>query len=376
MALDRDQIDNPHVLSPIERRPILAITEESDEQQEVFFDNLPMGAKLRVFGSAHTHPVPPGMPTNELMHWAVAASPEELLSEPPTNYRRWWNSSWYSVEEGGQRRAGDWTAADDARLRALVNHAHQLGYGFGFTRLTASVRPKTEGGARLYNFGSKDAVTLRWKAAIATGVNLIATDQYESLALYMKQYEKAVRSSTTEAQSGRPLIDTSFGLNAERSFQAEQSAIAGEMSEARLNRGHNIVRAVCNRMCMELFARSGHLWRYQQRKLAEKLAFHLNLFLGARNTRLHARRTCGQGIHSRGMLPRHCGLFIQMQTGLRQENSTGGHKQEDQNAPDRRSKPVAPRNQGRLHLNRNFMQRDRFCIGGRRRIENYPLFIR
>jgi hypothetical protein len=193
--------DNPNALSPIERRPILAITEESDEQQKVFFDNLPVGAKLRVFGSAHTHPAPPGMSANEQMHWAATISPEELVSEPPTNYRRWWNSSWYSVEEGGQRRAGDWTAADEARLRALVDHAHGLGYWVRFYALDGFNPSEDRGWGSSYNFGSRDAVNLRWKAAIAAGVNFIATDQYEDLALYMKQYGKDDRPTAPKIKT-------------------------------------------------------------------------------------------------------------------------------------------------------------------------------
>jgi hypothetical protein len=186
---------DPNKLSPIKRGPILAITEDSDAQQKVFFDDLPVGARLRVFGSAHTHPIPPGMPMQELMHWAVVISPEELLSEHPTNYRRWWNSSWYPVEEGGQNHAGNWTLADDARLKALVDHAHQLGYWVRFYTLDGFKPADDQGWGKYYNFGSKDAVVLRWKATIAAGVNFVATDQYEDLAPYMKQYAQDLRPS-------------------------------------------------------------------------------------------------------------------------------------------------------------------------------------
>ena len=37
-----------------------------------------------------------------------------------------------------------------------------------------------------YNFGSRQAVLARWKAALAAGVNFIATDQYEDPAAVMK----------------------------------------------------------------------------------------------------------------------------------------------------------------------------------------------
>jgi hypothetical protein len=187
--------NDPHQLSLIERKPILAITEDSDDQQKVFYDEVPAGAKLRIFGSAHEVPTPKGMPMKELMHWAVVTPPEELLTERPTNYRRWTNSSWYPVEEGGQNHAGEWTPADDARLRALVDHAHKLGYWVRFYTLDGFKPADDQGWGGYYNFGSKDAVILRWKAAIAAGVNFIATDQYEDLPPYLKQDAKNLRPS-------------------------------------------------------------------------------------------------------------------------------------------------------------------------------------
>jgi hypothetical protein len=116
---------------------------------------------------------------------AATLPPEKLLSERPTNYRRWWNNSWYVVEEGGQREAGDWTDTDDRRLRALVDHAHRLGYWIRFYTLDGFARPDDQGWGDGYNFGSREAVARRWKAAQAAGVNLIASDQYEELRAAM-----------------------------------------------------------------------------------------------------------------------------------------------------------------------------------------------
>lgn len=186
---------DPRVLSPIKRRPILVITEDSDAQEKVFYDAVPVGANLRLFGSAHTHPVPAGVSMAEMFHWEATVSPDVLLSDPPTTYRRWWNSSWYPVEEGGQTRAGNWTAGDDARLRALVDHAHKLGYWIRFYTLDGFTPAEDQGWGNYYNFGSKDAVLARWKASIAAGVNLVATDQYEELAPYLKQTSNDLRPS-------------------------------------------------------------------------------------------------------------------------------------------------------------------------------------
>ena len=75
-----------------------------------------------MFGSAHTAPGNAQSQT-ERNHLMATLPPEQLLTEKPTNYRHWWNNSWYLVEEGGAPRAGEWTAAKMDRLRALVNHA-------------------------------------------------------------------------------------------------------------------------------------------------------------------------------------------------------------------------------------------------------------
>jgi hypothetical protein len=176
---------DPHQLSPFEAKPLLALTEDSDAQEEVFFNQVPVGARLRLFGSAHTTAIPAN-PKAEHDHLLATMPPEKLLTEPPTNYRRWWNNSWWEVEEGGQHKAGDWTAEDDRRLRALVDHAHKLGYWIRFYTLDGFAPGEDKGWGESYNFGSHEAVMLRWKAAIAAGVNLIASDQYEEFAAVIR----------------------------------------------------------------------------------------------------------------------------------------------------------------------------------------------
>jgi hypothetical protein len=177
------QTSDPHQLAPFDPKPLLVITEDANEQEEVFFHGLDPGARLRVFGSAHTAPVQ-GASREERIHLMATVSPEQLLTERPTNYRRWWNNSWFEVEEGGQTKAGDWTAANNQRLRALVNRAHELGYWIRFYTLDGFTEAEDSGWDKGYNFGSRQAVTARWKAAYEAGVDLIATDQYEDLAAF------------------------------------------------------------------------------------------------------------------------------------------------------------------------------------------------
>jgi hypothetical protein len=153
-------------LSALEAKPLLVLTEDNDAQEEAFFGRLATGERLRIFGSAHTNERP-----------GAGRAPESMLTERPTNYRRWWNNSWAAVEEGGQAQAGEWTEADAARLGALVNHAHGVGFWKRFYKLNwVDVAP-----AAGYNIGSMEAARVRWQAAVDAGVDLIATDQYEEL---------------------------------------------------------------------------------------------------------------------------------------------------------------------------------------------------
>ncbi len=168
-------------LTPFDKKPLLVLTEHPDEQEEVFYKPIPVGGKLRLFGSAHSKAIP-SQPREQRDHLMATLPPEQLLLAPPTTYRRWWNNSWLAVEEGGQKSAGDWSAADDKRLRDLVDYAHKLGYWIRFYTLNGHKSEEAKGWDENYNFGSREAVEKRWKAAIAAGVNLIATDQFEALA--------------------------------------------------------------------------------------------------------------------------------------------------------------------------------------------------
>lgn len=172
------QTADPHELGSFDKKPLLVLTEDSDAQEAVFFNAVPVGERLRLFGSAHTVAVGKDR---------LASAPvEELLSEKPTNYRRWWNNSWYEVEPGGQQKSGPWTAAADTRLRALVNRAHGLGFWIRFYTLDGFAEGEDRGWGNAYNFGSRSKVEARWKAALSAGVDLIATDQYEALAAFMR----------------------------------------------------------------------------------------------------------------------------------------------------------------------------------------------
>jgi hypothetical protein len=170
-------------VEPLEVRPILVLTGESDRQKKVFYDEVPAGGQLLVFGAAHTNEKDPMAP------------PEVLEPGEVTNYRRWWNNPWNVVEQGGQTKAGQWTESDNVRLRALVEHAHRNGLWIRFYTLDGVDNKQDlscHGWFGNYNFGSLDAVQARWRAAIEAGVDYIASDQYEALGSFIRENRSSV----------------------------------------------------------------------------------------------------------------------------------------------------------------------------------------
>jgi hypothetical protein len=186
--------DHDEDLSRIDWGPLLVMTEENDLQEEIFYRRLAKGDKLRLFGSAHlTQAIFRGMNDKQRTYALAHAAPDLLLTQRASNYRRWWNNSWLEVEEGGQQAARNWTDADDERLKALADHAHRMGYWIRFYTLDGFGARQNQGWSASYNFGSQEAAHTRWNAAIAAGVDVIATDQYEELRVFMKENRTVAR---------------------------------------------------------------------------------------------------------------------------------------------------------------------------------------
>lgn len=173
---------DPSVVTPMTAGPILVLTGEQDAQEKIFYEKVPVGGRLLVFGAVHSHDQNP------------MAAPSVIDPEPASNYRRWWNNPWRVVEKGGQRHAGAWTAADDARLRALVDHAHANHLWIRFYTLDGATQHQEDcnGWFRGYNFGSLAAAEARWRAAQRAGVDYIASDQYRTLGAFLRVHKKRV----------------------------------------------------------------------------------------------------------------------------------------------------------------------------------------
>jgi hypothetical protein len=178
---------DPAQVMPINPGPLLVLTESGENQEADFFTNQPADQPLVIFGSVPNAELFRIEDPAQRARALVAASPDTLIPSGATNYRRWVNFPWQVVEEGGPRQAGDWSAADRARLAAIVNRAHTQGLGVRFYTLNGHDPTAHPEWTASYNFGSLDAVRARWQAAIAAGVDLIATDQYEELASLLSQ---------------------------------------------------------------------------------------------------------------------------------------------------------------------------------------------
>jgi hypothetical protein len=150
--------------APLEVKPILVLTSDGTHQAKTFYEDVPVGGRLRMF---------------------AAGKPDQSAD----NFHRWINYAWSAVEPEGQRKAGAWSLEDAARLQALVDQAHQRGYWIRFYTLNGHgpMDILLHGWTPSYNFGSAEAVTLRWKAAKLAGVDFLASDQYEACAKVLRE---------------------------------------------------------------------------------------------------------------------------------------------------------------------------------------------
>ena len=176
-----ERVQDDSRVTPFSAGPLLVLTEAGENQSDTFYTRVPIGSRLRIFGTVPPASFPSAKTAEERAAALVTASPETLIPTGATNYRRWTNFAWAAVERGGQNNAGTWTAEDDARLRAIVTRAHSLGLWVRFYTLNGHPKGQGKGWTESYNFGSIEAARERMEAARNAGVEFIASDQYEEL---------------------------------------------------------------------------------------------------------------------------------------------------------------------------------------------------
>ena len=173
--------NTPVHAEPLVPGPLLVLAGSDTAQRRRFHDDIPVGAKLRAFGAMR--PVPVAGETKALRaRRAMRMTSAQHIDARADNFARWVNFSWAVIEAGGQSTAGAWLPADSARLQAFVRRAHAQGFWIRFYTLDGFATTEDRGFTASYNFGSRAAASARWWAAIVSGVDFIATDQYAAFA--------------------------------------------------------------------------------------------------------------------------------------------------------------------------------------------------
>ena len=174
-------------ISPFVPGPVIVLTENGKDQEKDFSEWAQSTGVNLLFGTIPPPAVPQTKEDAERARILISATPQALMPAAATSYRRWANFPWAVIEEGGPTKAGPWTADDEARLKSVVGYAHSQGLMIRFYTLNGHAPAASRGWTASYNFGSIEAVRQRWQAAIKTGVDLIATDQYEDLAALLRK---------------------------------------------------------------------------------------------------------------------------------------------------------------------------------------------
>ncbi len=171
--------------SRLELKPMMVLLEDKhdDIKQQYFYDRVPVGGKLRAFGSN------PKYDNNMDRKLSKVGATEGLFDTPfstvvphkADNYHRWWGIDWAYIEKGGETRAGEWNQDKAARLAKWVEYGHSMGYFVGVYSVSGWTQEENQGWDKDYNFGSRDAAKLRWDGAIRAHADFISTDHYEEL---------------------------------------------------------------------------------------------------------------------------------------------------------------------------------------------------
>lgn len=178
--------------SPLDLKPMMVLVEDkqNDIKQQFFYDKVPAGGRIRVFGSATKFDEnPKKLPKEkktEAIEFLSTLDPEQLVAHKADNYHRWFGTNWAFVEKGGETGAGEWTGASEARLKKFVDYGHRLGYFVGFYCLDGYADAENQAWDKDYNFGTKQKVTPRWQAAARAHADFISTDQMEDVAAVIK----------------------------------------------------------------------------------------------------------------------------------------------------------------------------------------------
>ena len=112
-----ERVADEQRVTPFTPGPILVLTEAGPNQVDTFYTRVPVGGRLRLFGTIPPATLPAATTAEERAAAASSATPDVLIPTGATNYRRWTNFAWAVVELGGQNKAG---AVDQRRRPAAA----------------------------------------------------------------------------------------------------------------------------------------------------------------------------------------------------------------------------------------------------------------
>jgi hypothetical protein len=187
----------PERAEPLVTGPLLVLTGSDTAQRRRFHDDVPVGETLRAFGAMRPAPVP-GATKALRARRAMLMTSAQHITATADNFVRWVNFPWSVIEAGGQKTAGAWVPADSVRLHTFVRRAHAQGFWIRFYTLDGFTPAEDRGFTASYNFGSRAAAAARWRAALVTGVDFVATDQYAEFT--------ALRRSSGHQASPAPIF--------------------------------------------------------------------------------------------------------------------------------------------------------------------------
>lgn len=181
--------DTPGVPTPLTLGPMLVLCGQDSSQRRDFHDALKVHDTLQVFGAIPV-PAPRGSTREARARTLVRMLPEQLVAQRASNYARWVNFSWGAVEEGGQNKAGEFSAGDSVRLLSLVQRGHANNLFVRFYTLDGFSAKQDKGFTASYNFGTERSAAVRWNAVVNAGVDFVATDQYEQFSSALKRTQR------------------------------------------------------------------------------------------------------------------------------------------------------------------------------------------
>jgi hypothetical protein len=190
-----EKTDEITKVSPLHVKPMMVLVEDKQDdinKELVFYDRVPAGGKIVVFGSVPKLDPNPGhkMAKQDATDNQFLANPDDLILAKADNYHRWIGYDWAFIEKGGEIKAGPWTEESAARLKEFVSYGHKMGYMVGVYCLDGYTAEENHGWDKDYNLGSPDAAVTRWNAARAAKADFVSTDHYEELANMLAASQK------------------------------------------------------------------------------------------------------------------------------------------------------------------------------------------